>query len=126
MDYLQPAIADVDQAIDEILKHNQLKHDHQIIGICTRLQKKVRNLNRVVAERLRIFSQCTEEIWENINESSFQEFKQLVEDNYAAIGAILCTLPVAMDSWLEKFTNDLSGESVKRAEFIPSDIRQGL
>ena len=86
----------------------------------------MRNLNRVVAERLRIFSQCTEEIWENINESSFQEFKQLVEDNYAAIGAILCTLPVAMDSWLEKFTNDLSGESVKRAEFIPSDIRQGL
>ena len=57
MDYLQPAIADVDQAIDEISKHNQLKHDYQIIGICIRLQKKVRNLNRVVGERFCTFSQ---------------------------------------------------------------------
>ena len=32
MDYLQPAIADVDQAIDKILKHNQLKHGHQMIS----------------------------------------------------------------------------------------------
>jgi len=126
MDSIQPAITDFDQTIDQILQHNQLKHDAQLGSTCKRLQKKVQNLNTVVGERFKIFSQCTEEMWENINESSFQEFKQLVEDNYAAIGAILCTLSVKMDSWFEKFPNRQSGGPVKRAEFILSDIRQGL
>jgi hypothetical protein len=126
MDQFQPAIQDFEYSVKEILNHNQLRFDQDLVSNCNQLLKKIKQLNTVAGERFAVFAQSADEMWEDISEDSFSEFKGLVESNHTAIGAILCTLSIKMQAWRDKFPNRSSGGPVKRAEYIRSDMRQGF
>ena len=126
MDQLQPTITDFEYSVREILKHPQLRQDPTMARTCQRLMEKVLKLNSVVGERFEIFVRSTDEMWEDINAERFQSFKKLVESNHTAIGGLLCTLNVKMSAWSEKFPFRSAGGPVKRAEFILTDMKQGM
>jgi len=126
MDMVQPSIQDFEYSVKEIISHPQLKQDFELVALCDRLLNKVHRLNTVASERFAVFSQSTDEMWEDINAESFLDFKTLVEANHTAIGGILCKLLVKMGSWSEKFSMRNTSSPVKRAEFIRTEMRQGL
>ena len=78
MDQVQPAIEDFEYAVKEILEHNQLRFDDELVANCKQLLKKIRQLNTVAHERFAVFSQSADEMWEDVSESSFKDFKSLV------------------------------------------------
>lgn len=65
-------------------------------------------------------------MWNNVSSQSFRRIEHMIQGSYKDIGKILCALTVKMDAWSQKFPNHNAGGSMKRAEFIKSDIRQGL
>ncbi len=126
MDLVQPAIADFESSVAEILEHPQLKQNANLVAVSNRLNSKIQNLNNVARERFGVFSKSTNEMWDGITADKFSSFKELVEANHTAIGGILCTLNVKMGAWVAKFPQKNSGGPVKRADFILTDMKQGL
>ncbi|MDP6259428.1 MAG: hypothetical protein QGH63_10105, partial [Rhodospirillales bacterium] len=105
---------------------DQFRFNTELVANCKQLLKKIKQLNTVAAERFVMFAQSADEMWEDINEESFVDFKILVESNHTAIGAILCTLTIKMSAWKERFPNRSVGGPIKHAEFIRSEMRQGF
>ncbi|MBT7953838.1 MAG: hypothetical protein HN731_01490 [Rhodospirillaceae bacterium] len=126
MDSVQPAIDDFESSVEEIINHPQLKQNANLVAVSTRLNDKIQNLNKVAHKRFAVFSQSTDDMWDGITAEKFSGFKELVEANHTAIGGILCTLNVKMGAWMAKFPNKDSGGPVKRADFILTDMKQGL
>ena len=124
MDQVQPTIQDFEYSVKEIIFHDQLRFDTELVANCKQLLKKIKQLNTVAAECFVMFAQSADEMWEDINEESFVDFKILVESNHTAIGAILCTLTIKMSAWKERFPNRSVGGPIKRTEFIRSEMRQ--
>ncbi len=50
----------------------------------------------------------------------------MIESYHTTIGGVLCALSVKMDAWARLFPKKDSGGPVKRAEFIMSEMRQGI
>lgn len=126
LDSVQPAIDDFSLTIDKILAHNVLKQDRSLVTLCKRLQKKVHLLNDTATKRFEVFADYTDRMWEDIDDEKFKQFKSIVIENHAPLGAILCTLSVKMSSWIEKFPMTHGGGLVKRAEFIRMFMQRGF
>jgi hypothetical protein len=65
-------------------------------------------------------------MWDNISAERFDKVKGLIESYHTTIGGVLCGLTVKMNAWIRLFPKPTSGGPVKRAEFIMSEMRQGL
>ncbi|MBT6364180.1 MAG: hypothetical protein HOJ67_18430, partial [Rhodospirillaceae bacterium] len=64
-------------------------------------------------------------MWEDMNAERFGEFKQLVEDNHAALGGLLCTLSVKMNGWHKRFPERKSAGPHQWVDYMMTDMRQG-
>lgn len=126
LDAIAPTIDDFVACMDDILKHNQLKQNPELIKVSKRLQAKVLKLQSVLDERFRIFAQSTQEMWQDMNADRFGEFRKLVEDNHAALGGLLCALSVKMNAWAAKFPSRHSAGPSRWADFVMTDMRQGM
>jgi len=126
LDTIAPTIDDFVTAMNDILKHDQLKQNPDLIKVAKRLQAKVLKLQSVLDERFRIFSQSTQEMWQDMNADRFGEFRTLVEDNHAALGGLLCALSVKMNAWASKFPSRHSAGPNRWADFVMTDMRQGM
>ena len=51
--------------------------------------------------------------------------RDLVRDHHCSVGGVLCGLQVKLGAWNENF-HDGRGGSLQRADFVVSDLRQGL
>lgn len=126
LDTIAPIIDDFAAAMDDILKHNQLKQNPELIKVAKRLQAKVLKLQGVLDERFRIFAQSTQEMWQDMSADRFSEFRKLVEDNHAALGGLLCALSVKMNAWAGKFPSRHTAGPSRWADFVMTDMRQGM
>ena len=52
--------------------------------------------------------------------------KSLIESYHTTIGGVLCALSVKIDAWHNLFPSHDTGGPVKRAEFIMSEMKQGI
>ena len=86
----------------------------------------VNQLVAVVRGRFSNFDISTKEMWSNVSSQSFRRIESMIQGSHKEIGKILCALTVKMDAWTRKFPNRNAGGTMKRAEFISSDIRLGL
>ena len=82
MDQVEPILNDFDGSVQEILAHQQLRHDQSLVKICKLLQNKFIKLNAVVADRFELFSTSTDQMWDGINAQRFGAFKKLVEPGF--------------------------------------------
>ena len=86
----------------------------------------VDQLVAVVRGRFNKFDTSTKEMWNNVSSQSFRRIESMIQGSYKDIGKILCALSVKMDAWTRQFPSPDAGGSMKRAEFINSEIRLGL
>ena len=64
-------------------------------------------------------------MWDNITPDSFRYVKDIITSHHATLGGVLCGLAVKMARWQEKFA-DGRGGPMQRAEFLMSEMRQGI
>lgn len=72
--------------------------------------------------RFESFDRNSKTLWDNINATTFETMKGMIEAHYVTIGGVLCGLMVKMDSWDQKFAKGRGGP-VSKADFILSEMR---
>jgi len=65
-------------------------------------------------------------MWNNLSQEEFRQVKTLIERYHVTIGAALCGLTVKMNSFARNFPRPVSGGPVKRADFMASEMIQGI
>lgn len=126
LDQLEPKIDNFITAMDIIATHQQLKTNADVVAAATRMKSRVKKMRDVLRGRFQLFTQSTNEMWDDMSAEKFGEFKKMVEDNHGAIGGILCKLDNKMDAWHQKFPSRHTAGPNRCADFLMTDIRQGF
>jgi len=125
-DQIALTIGNFGASVKEIQDAYALKGSGQLVRNCQRTNFMVNEYVAVVRGRFQSFDISTKEMWNNVSSQSFHRIESMIQGSYKEIGKILCALTVKMDAWTRKFPTRDTGGAMKRAEFINSDIRQGL
>ncbi len=126
LDKVRPIVDDFLAATQEIQNHPQINQNVEMVKICVRLENKFKELVDVLLDRFDEFSRSTDEMWRNMSAEKFSTFKKLVEDNHTAMGSLLCTLSVKMNLWHARFPTRHAAGPNRKADFIMTDMRQGV
>ncbi len=123
---IDPALRDFESSMHEISDNHQCKANFTVMNTCKRFQSSIARLRTVVNSRFATFSKDSEEIWQDMDGDRFKEFKTAVQGNHTTLGGVLCALSVKMQAWTQEFPNREVGGPLKRADFIVTDMKQGM
>lgn len=126
LDEIEPVIEEFLGSMDEIRSNWQLKQDQNLMRTCDMLQSTINELMAEITGRFENFEQGTKDLWNDISARRFQRVKTLIESYHTTIGGVLCALSVKIDAWHDLFPSHDIGGPVKRAEFIMSEMKQGI
>lgn len=126
LDDIEPTITQFLDSLDEIRQNWQLKNDQGLMKTCNHVQATMNGLMAAITGRFENFDRSTENMWDNITGTKFRKVESLIENYHTTIGGVLCSLTVKMEGWKKLFPSADSGGPVKRAEFIMSEIKQGM
>ncbi len=126
LDQIEPTIDMFLDALDEIRGNWQLKNDQNMMKTCAMMQATINGLMVAITGRFENFDRSTTDMWNNISAERFRKVEELIESYHTTIGGVLCALSVKMDAWAKLFPRKDAGGPVKRAEFIMSEMRQGI
>lgn len=120
-----PKLDELLRILADIKTNEGLSTSSLLANSCTHVEQKLQDVARGVSDALAAFRGRTGAMWQDMSEARFHEMEDLVSGHYTAIGGSLCAFIVKMNAWSEKFPNP-SGGLLRRAEFVMSDMRQGL
>ena len=126
LDQIEPTIELFLDTLDVIRGNWQLKNDQNLMKTCTMMQSTINGLMVAITGRFENFDRSTTDMWNNISAERFRKVENLIESYHTTIGGVLCALSVKMDAWARLFPKKDSGGPVKRAEFIMSEMKQGI
>ncbi|HAD87057.1 MAG TPA: hypothetical protein DCG48_06810, partial [Rhodospirillaceae bacterium] len=72
------------------------------------------------------FDRGTKHMWDNISAERFRRVEAVIRGYHTTIGGVLCALAVKMDAWSTLFPNMQVGGPGRRAEFIMTEMKQGM
>ena len=90
------------------------------------MEPTINELMAAVTGRFENFERGTKHMWDNISAERFRKVEQLIKGYHTTIGGVLCSLSVKMDAWANLFPTPSVGGPGKRAEFMMSEMRQGM
>ena len=125
LDEIIPRVAKFLDELDEINGNYQVRQMPRFEETCETLQIRFNDITASLTGRFESFDRNSKSLWDNINATTFQSMKKMIEAHYVTIGGVLCGLMVKMDSWDEKFPNG-RGSPVSKADFILSEMRMGM
>jgi hypothetical protein len=126
LDAIMPAIDSFLAAIKELKSNFQLKSDMNLMGTVSLIEKVINNLLTNISGRFESFDRSTNDLWQNLSAERFRKVEALIKSYHTSIGGVLCALSVKMDAWSKLFPNQNSGGPIRRAEFVMSEMKQGI
>lgn len=123
---IDPTLLEFQRSLEDIRTNRQLQEDKSLLKACTRVGAIFGKLRRMLEMSFEAFTEGSKDMWTDVNAVRFQKFRAMIEDNHVTMGGVLCALSVKMNAWDEKFPSIEGGGPMKRAEFIISDMQQGL
>ena len=126
LDQIEPTITGFLDSMEELRSNWQLKQDRNLMQTCNEIEQVINGLMAAITGRFENFDRSTKLMWDNISAERFQKVKELIESYHTTIGGVLCSLSVKMDAWARLFPRADVGGPVRRAEFIMSEIKQGI
>jgi hypothetical protein len=126
LDRLAPLLEVFISSMYEIRNNYQLKQDPNLLKTCSMMESTINELSAAITGRFENFDRSTKAMWNDISAERFDKVKALIESYHTTIGGVLCGLTVKMNAWIRLFPKPTSGGPIKRAEFIMSEMRQGL
>jgi hypothetical protein len=126
LDAIVPAIEDFLGSLNELRKSYQMRHDANLMKTCVYMESTINELLANITGRFENFDRSTNDMWRNLSADRFRKVEALIRSYHTSIGGILCALSVKMNAWAKLFPDASAGGPVRRAEFIMSEMRQGI
>ena len=126
LDSIEPTITGFLEAIDELRGNFQLKNDIGLMEACNLIQSTINERMAAVTGRFENFERGTRHMWDNISAERFRKVESVISSYHTTIGGVLCALSVKMDAWARLFPDPKMGGPGKKAEFIMSEMKQGI
>ena len=126
MEQIEPMVDEFSRSIEEMKQSYQFKSNQTLMDTCRLVDTTISDLLAAIGGRLETFERNTQDMWEDLNASKFRNVKTMIQSYHTVIGGSLCALTVKMDSWAHQFPNQDAGGPQKRAEFIRSEMKQGI
>ncbi len=90
------------------------------------VEQAVNGLTANVTGRLESFERSTNDMWRDLTAERFGRIEVLIKTYHTSIGGVLCALSVKLHAWKRQFPKSSSSGPMRRAEFIMSEMRQGI
>lgn len=126
LDRITPIIEGFAGALMDLRGSMQFKENVNLMDTCDMVESTIRRLEFAITERFDAFTRETQNLWDDISAERFKRVEDLIRGSHTFIGGVLCTLSVKMDAWAKRFPHRRAGGMAKRAEFILSEMRQGI
>ena len=103
----------------------QVKDDKPKQKILDEIEQQLKSISGSISGRFAMFERRSRVFWQDINQGTFEEFRDMITAHHVTVAAVLCGLSVKMMRWREAFPSR-QGAPVKRMEFIHTEIHPGL
>ncbi len=124
LDTIIPQISSFENSMKELKQNHQMRNNRRLMQNIEHISETVAELTQSVLDKFNDFDSSSAGMWDDLTAASFNRVRKSIRDDQIAIGAILCGLSLKMGSWERKFKP--GSAVVRRAEFIMSDMVQGL
>ena len=126
LDAIEPTITEFLEAMDELRDNYHFKNDQNLCQTMDHMEATINELMAAITGRFENFERGTKHMWDNISAERFRKVEELITGYHTTIGGVLCSLSVKMDAWARLFPTPSSGGPGKRAEFMMSEMKQGM
>ena len=126
LDQITPIAKGFLESLDELRENWQLKSDPGLMQSCDLMETFVKRHFSALNRRFLKFDRETKDMWSEITAQRFRRVERMIESYHTNIGGVLCAMTLKMNAWAELFPNKTSGGLRRRAEFIMSEMRQGI
>lgn len=126
LDAIMPTIEGFLESLADIRENFQMRHDQNVMATCDMMESTFNGLMASITGRLENFDRSTADMWRNLNGERFRKISRLIRNYHTSIGGVLCALTVKMDAWSRLFPDPSAGGPVRKAEFIVTELRQGV
>ena len=126
LDAIEPVITEFLEAMDELRDNYQFKTDINLRQSMDFMESTINELMAAITGRFENFERGTKHMWDNISAERFRKVEQLIGGYHTSIGGVLCSLSVKMEAWAKLFPSPSVGGPGKRAEFMMSEMKQGM
>lgn len=104
----------------------QLRNDVSLMKTAKELEDGLMSMTAAISGRFDVFDRASRTMWKDLSAERFREVKAMIESYHTTIGGMLCALTVKMNGWTIRFPRRSQGGPVRRAEYIMSEMKQGL
>jgi hypothetical protein len=126
LDAITPTISDFLVTLDGLGANWQLRSDTNLMRTCRDMEAKMNGVLAAISGRFENFERSTANMWGDLSAARFRQVENLIKGYHTTIGGVLCALSVKMNAWQRLFPRPDAGGPVKRAEFLMSEMRQGM
>ena len=126
LDRIEPRVQAFIVGFDVLRDSHELRQNRLLMKTCDGLEAKLSEMTTDMSSRFQNFYCETENMWTDVCAQSFRRVEMLIASHHTTIGGVLCALETKMNAWDARFPDADTGGPVKRAEFIMTDMRQGL
>ncbi len=126
LDKIEPIITEFIYSLDMLRTNYQFKNDINLMNTVDMMESVFNNLLVNITGRFENFERGTKHMWDKISAERFRRVEKLISSYHITIGGVLCALSVKMNAWDRLFPNNDTGGPGRRAEFIMSEMRQGI
>jgi len=126
LDAVEPIIIEYLEAMDALKNNYRFKIDQNLGKTMNEMEATINELMAAITGRFENFERGTKHMWDEISADRFRKVEDLISSYHTTIGGVLCSLSVKMDAWARLFPTPSSGGPGKRAEFIMSEMKQGM
>lgn len=126
MDDIEPMMDDFLDAIEALRTSYQFKQNPNLIDTCNVVESTINNMIAATAGRFETFERYTGKMWNNLDAARFRQVKAFIEDYHTTIGGCLCAISVKLNAWSHNFPHADAGGPARRAEFLVSEMKQGI
>ena len=126
LDAIEPIITEYLEAMDALKDNYQFKTDKNLGQTMDEMESTINELMAAITGRFENFERGTKHMWDEISAERFRKVEELISSYHTTIGGVLCSLSVKMDAWARLFPTPSVGGPGKRAEFIMSEMKQGM
>ena len=126
LDDIEPTITEFIGSLSMIRTNYQFKSDKNLMNTIDMMEAVFNNLLVNLTGRFETFDRSTKYMWDKISAERFRSVEKLITNYHVTFGGVLCALAVKMAAWARLFPDKDTGGPGRRAEFIMSEMRQGI
>lgn len=112
--------------VRELCKQRDISASPPTLAKCRKAEQTIHMLAISIRERINKFQPMFERFWNDINQESFNQLRDQIENSQTVLSAILCGLTVKMRLWAATFPDNTVGGPTSRVKFILAEIEPGL